>query len=393
MNHEQAHGEITDNETEFILDTSSAIADVDIPERYRDRVEGLLKMTPVSKDRQIYLVRYFAQYFKDLANVEAEARSIIVADRDDVEGMTRARELRLFLRKKRIAADKLRKALKEEFLNGGRFVDNTAKLITEPCSELEDHLQKQEDFRANLIKAEMERVRKERSELLAPFVEDVRVYDLAGMSEEQFEMTLIGARSTHEQKLAFFAEQKKREEEAEAIRLELANRINVLSALGMQYRNDRYVYHYKEDTVSIPRSEIEEMSPDAFLQAVEGVELAISDLKQIEANDRAADEEAERQRQAKEAELRKENERLQAEAKAKADAERAAEEAEQKRQADLLAAGDKARFTQLAVDLEAFTNRLPKCSSPQGRQFIDLLRRGLEKNVDAIRGMAATFDA
>lgn len=274
----------------FTPNTETAIAQIDIPERFRSQVDNLLKMYPISGDQQNYLVRQYRQFLHDLAKVEDEARSIVVTDRNDKEGMARARELRLFLRRIRINSDKVRKALNDEAQQYIRFVNGNQKLIGVPCQEIEDHLQAQEDFQKNFIKANMERVKKERTELLSPFVDDINVFDLISMSEEQFAMTLFGAKESYRQRAEYLEEERRVKDEAEKIQQELTNRLNILSALGLQFINGSYCRRYKEHAIAIDLEDIKTWSIEAFDKVVAEIEPIIEQIKAAEAADKKAEE-------------------------------------------------------------------------------------------------------
>lgn len=132
----------------------------------------------------------FAQAQKWVALVDA----INVTDASQEQDMAQAREVRLELKKVRVAADKKRKALKDESLKRGKAIDgiyNVLEYIVEP---LEARLLEQEEFVKRAEAARVAALKAEREGLLAPYGVDTTCYDLGAMAPEMFAQLLETAK-------------------------------------------------------------------------------------------------------------------------------------------------------------------------------------------------------
>jgi colicin import membrane protein len=122
------------------------------------------------------------------------------------------KDLRKNFTKNRTSREKLRKAKKSYFLNGGRFVDAIFKNIDAECELMESKLLEAEKYFENLEKQKAKDLNDARIERIKPYVEDTTGLDFAPMSDEDFDDYLLG------KKTRFENEQKERE--AEELRIE-----------------------------------------------------------------------------------------------------------------------------------------------------------------------------
>jgi len=88
----------------------------------------------------------FQDYFAIAAEWEAKAKVIVVTDESQTADMAMARVGRLFLRDKRIAIEKTRKAMKEQALREGKAIDGIANILKALIVPVEKYLDEQEHF-------------------------------------------------------------------------------------------------------------------------------------------------------------------------------------------------------------------------------------------------------
>lgn len=120
------------------------------------------------------------------------------------------KDLRKNFTKNRTSAEKLRKAKKSYFLNGGRFVDAIFKSIDAEREMMESKLLEAEKYFENLEKEKARLLNLERIEKVRPFVEDADNMNFADFSDYDFEDFVLGkkTRFENEQKAKIEAEQK-----------------------------------------------------------------------------------------------------------------------------------------------------------------------------------------
>ena len=117
----------------------------------------LVKESGLETTKAQVLLDQFSDYFKVAAEWETKAKHILVTDVSQIPDMKMARTGRLFLREKRIAIEKTRKALKEQALREGKAIDGIANVLKALIVPIEEYLEKQERFAE--IKAAEERER------------------------------------------------------------------------------------------------------------------------------------------------------------------------------------------------------------------------------------------
>jgi colicin import membrane protein len=124
------------------------------------------------------------------------------------------KDLRKNFTKNRTSREKLRKAKKAYFLNGGRFIDAIFKNIDAECDLMESKLLEAEKFFENQEKEKSRLLNESRIEKIKEYVEDVRGLDFTPMTDEDFDDYLLG------KKTRFENAQKEAQEKAEAEILE-----------------------------------------------------------------------------------------------------------------------------------------------------------------------------
>ena len=178
------------------------------------------------------LVAAFESYVTGYKELEEEARSLIVTSEDDEEGMSRAKRLRLDIRKFRTGAEKERKKQKKYSLLIGNLVQEISSLIQGPIKAIEDHLEEQELFAARRQEERDQELLLARKELLRPYVEE-RLIDtypgLKEMTDEQFQRQLVV------EKAAFAARAEKARQEA----------------IDRQSKEDEIVEHQRRENIRL----------------------------------------------------------------------------------------------------------------------------------------------
>ena len=144
-----------------------------------------------------------ADYKKDKdGNMILTDKSIVVTKEDQFDLMADARTKRLALKNIRVDVEKKRKELKENSLRTGRAIDSVAKYVKDTIEPAEDYLELQEKFGEIKAAEKAAKIKLDRIEKLMKYTDDISLYNLDGMSDEQFESLLAGIKSQHEAKLA-----------------------------------------------------------------------------------------------------------------------------------------------------------------------------------------------
>ena len=166
------------------------------------------------------IVANFQDFFQQAVEKRVKAMALTVTSENQVDKMAEAREARLDIRRIRIDCEKRRKELKEASLKTGRLIDGMANVIKGMIEPTEEHLEKQEKY-AEIKEDECnEKARAEREKQLAPYVDDVSMYNLKDMAPEAFDILLKGAVSEFE-RIKNEQEEKERERIAEEERIKI----------------------------------------------------------------------------------------------------------------------------------------------------------------------------
>lgn len=150
----------------------------------------------------------FAPHFVRFHEVAEAARGV------PANAPKKARELRLELRAIRVAADKTRKALKEDSLRRGKAIDGINALLEYQLVPIEDALEAIEKAEELAEAARVAALKEARAVELRPFA-DPEFYDLGAMPDVQWKALLAGAKAAHEA-----AEKAKAQAEADRIAAE-----------------------------------------------------------------------------------------------------------------------------------------------------------------------------
>jgi hypothetical protein len=151
------------------------------------------ELSVVAKDNQLSankvqeLLSNFSQHAVEAQAVIDEAKTITVTGEKQVELMGKARIARLKLKNIRVEVEHTRKQLKEESLREGKAVDGMANIIKALIVPAEEHLEKQEKFAEVAIANRKHERHLLRIERLSPFVENINVYSLEDMADDEFD--------------------------------------------------------------------------------------------------------------------------------------------------------------------------------------------------------------
>lgn len=270
--------------------------------------------------------------------------------------MASARQKRLALKEVRVTVEKKRKLLKEDSLKTGRAIDNVARFVKEIIEPAEAYLESQEKF-AELAQAKRAAdLHAARVEALMQYTDDISLYNIDSMTDEQFETILASVKAQHEAKLA---EAKRLEKERIA-----KEKADAAVAEAQRKENERL----KAEAAARDKKDAE----DRAARAAE----AKKDYDKHEAERKATDAKLALERQKREA-LEKE----QAAALAQAEKERLDAE-ETKRQA--LLAPDKDKLLALADTIENM--ELPDLEAEQALAVLGKVAKLLGKVSVYIRG-------
>ena len=175
-----------------------------------NKLEIIVTESGLETSKAQYIIDKFNDYFAIAADWEQRAKTIKVTDENQLVDMQMARTGRLFLREKRIAIEKSRKALKEQSLREGKAIDGIANVLKALIIPIEDYLDEQEHFveikeqkkrEALLLEAQkreeeeklenerLDKIAQERKEIALPYNQfwTTDNYDFRIMSKANFE--------------------------------------------------------------------------------------------------------------------------------------------------------------------------------------------------------------
>jgi hypothetical protein len=317
-----------------------------------NKLQVILSEQNIAKENAQLLIKAFGAPFEEAGKILAEHKMIVVTKEDDFALMAEARSKRLALKDIRVGVEKKRKELKEDSLKTGKAIDSVAKFVKEIIEPAEAYLEQQEKF-AEIKRAERAaKIKSERIEKLMQYTDDLSLYNLDEMTEDQFTGLLTTLKNQHEAKIA---EQKKLEDERIAKEKAEAEERERISK-----ENERL------------RKEAEEREIEAAKER-KAAEQREADLRaEREAEQKAAQAKLDEERQKREAiEAEQREERQKAEI-----AKREAEEQER----NALLAPDKQKLNSFADALDIIRDtKLPAVKSKQAQDVLNIVEEELKK--------------
>jgi len=182
----------------------------------------ILETSGIEKTKGEIVLEKFTHFFQQASEWETKVKALVITDASQIREMKMAREGRLALRDIRVAAEKAKDKLKEDSLRESKFIQSIYNLIEGTIKPLENELLEKEKFAENLEKERIAKLKKERIELLTPWVADVNHYWLEGMSDSDFKDLLEGSKLAHETRVE--NERKAEQERIEKEQAEAAER-------------------------------------------------------------------------------------------------------------------------------------------------------------------------
>lgn len=240
----------------------------------------------LSNEKAVALKNAFIPFAQQAADLIEQSRGIEVTDVSQVGAMEAARQARLALAKVRNAAEKARKALKDESLREGKAIDAVNKWFLSMVEPEEARLQEAEDFAVNAERERVAQLVAERTRKIQALGGNPAIFVLSQMDDAAFEDVLTNLKQTRERELE---EQKKRE------------------AFRQAEERDREAY--------LERVEAE--NERLRMEAAERERLAKIERDRVEADRKKAEAAKRKQLEEAETKAREEREKLEAEAKAK----------------------------------------------------------------------------
>lgn len=276
----------------------------------------------------------YIPFIVQLAETQSQATKINFENPTEIDENI-ARELRLKTVKIRTGAEKLKDDRKKIHLLKGNLEQAAYNLISASCKLTEETFFNVEKARELAEKKRQQELKKEREEKLSPYTENVTIYPLGLMSEDEFSTLYIALRAEHERQIEAekkaeadrIAKEKKDAEEREAQRLE---NIRLKEEAAEKERLAEIERKKQAQILAAQKAKAEaERKRQEELMRVER-EKAEAERKKLE--EKARKEREERERLAAEIKAKNEAiEKAQKEAAAKVEAERKAKEAQEKK--------------------------------------------------------------
>lgn len=295
-----------------------------------------------------------------------KGKAIVVSDPSQIESISSARQIRLSLKSIRTSIESKRKSLKEAIVLRGKAIDGMANIFKDMIVPVENYLADQEKYAERLEAKRLAELAATREAALAPYVQDLKCYDLKAMSEQGFNQLVQSSKMAYEAQREAerrAEEQRIAKEKEETDRRIAKEKADAEEREKIKAENDRLKQEQAardkadaERKAKEDRQKKEEQEKrDAERKAAEEAEAKRKAEEQAKLDaERKAREKAEAEAKAvKEAQEQKERE----EAERKAAEEQAARDAEEKARR----APDKEKLKKLSTDLILFN--YPQVSS------------------------------
>lgn len=218
----------------------------------------------------------------------------------NTENLPIFKDLRKNFTKNRTSREKLRKAKKSYFLNGGRFVDAIFKNIDAECELMESQLLEAEKYFENLEKQKAKDLNDARIAMLEPYGDFIGM-SFAEFSDEDFDDYVLGKKTKFENA--------QKEAESEALRIE-TDRLKTIETNRRMILQAPYSGY-----LDLSHLDISELSLEDFEAVFEKCKKAKEDFDKEQEKIKAENARLQKEAELKEIELQKER----AEAKAKQD--------------------------------------------------------------------------
>jgi hypothetical protein len=314
-----------------------------------------------------YIQSEFAEFFGHIDGLKEKLSTIQVSDISQTAEMQQARDIRLELKNLRISADKTRKRLKEDSLRYGKAVQGVYNVLEFIIAPLEKQAEEQEKFvEIQSMKLRAERKAKREIEV-SNYTEFIPTsIDLSGLTEEEFQNLLAGAKLQLQNKI-------EAEAKAEAERIE-RERVEAEQREAMRLDNERLRKEAEEQAVILAkqREEMEKQKREMEAKAKKLLEEQEKKLAKEREEKAKVEAELRAKQEAEEKAKREEQQRIEAEEKARIQSEKKAQREP-----------DKKKLENLAFMLEVY--QLPEMKTEEGKKVVDNVKTLLGKVVTYIR--------
>lgn len=384
-----------------------------------NKLSLLVNESGIEKEKAKSIWVQFEEHFNAAEAAAEKVSGLEITDVSQVAEMKLAREVRLELRKIRVAAKKTHDELKEDSLKEGRFIDRVNKLIEEATTPIEASLKEKEEFAERKEAARIKALYDSRAEEIRSLDIDPTPYPLGQMSDESYQLLVDSfrvakqareeaERKAEEERIAREAAEKEERERKAREEAEERARIAAENARLKAEREER------ERQIAEERAKVEaerKAAEEAARMEREERERELAKERELAAEAlRVEQERARREQAARDAEIAVERER-QAEELRKKEAEAAAARAEleriarEKREAEeaerklieqeRIAAEEEKRRLEQAGDREKLLAYLfslmdigaPSVKSAKGKQIIDVIRIAIQQGVLSAESM------
>jgi hypothetical protein len=181
-----------------------------------EAITSIVETAGLEKETSATIKEKFLVFAEKVAEMKEKAMAIVVTDESQTDLMKNAREARLIFKDLRVAADKTKKALKEDSLKYAKAVQEVYNMIEGTITPIEEHLERQEKY-LEIKEAERKAIlNTERRNLLAeyPTYAIPTTMDLGALDADTFDAMLAGVKAKHEAAIA--AKQKEEEDRRKA---------------------------------------------------------------------------------------------------------------------------------------------------------------------------------
>jgi hypothetical protein len=317
----------------------------------------ILDEQKVAKENAEQLLKAFGAPFTEAGKILSTYKDIVVTDESQTELMLEARKNRLALKAIRTGVENKRKDLKADYLTVTNAIDGVARYIKNEIEPAEEYLETQEKF-GELKRAERAATLKaERVEKLMQYTDNISVYNLDGMTDEDFDQLLATVKSAYDAKIA------KAQADAEELRLAEVERIKAEDRMKEENAKLRKAQEKAETEREIERKK--QAKKDAEIKARHDAEVAAERAKADD--ERKKREQVEEDQRKKDAIIAKEKyDREQSELKAKKEADELATRE--------LLAPDKDKILHFNDALETIRKeKLPAVKTKQAQDIVNFI--------------------
>lgn len=157
----------------------------------------------------------FGGFYDLLTEMRSSADDVFKLDASDPETGKEARRVRLLIRSNRTGTEKVKDAVKAEYLLKGNATQAIFNLVRDTSKPLEDRLLQIENHAENLERERLEKIKLEREEKLQAIGVDTSAFRLDEMQPEAFEQLYNASEIAFEQNKKQYAENKRLREEEE----------------------------------------------------------------------------------------------------------------------------------------------------------------------------------